>query len=96
MCFMPTQTLVNLMIMIKNVFFCIAKMMVDNSKANFYIILLRTDCLETFFSLIHMAVGTNVNVDTLQLGSHASGLTEVVMILAEHPEWDHGACCLTL
>jgi hypothetical protein len=36
------------------------------------------------------------NVDTLQLGSHASGLTEVAIILAEHPEWDHGMCHLML
>ena len=28
----------------------------------------------------------------LQLGSHASGLTEVITILAEHPEWDYGTC----
>jgi hypothetical protein len=27
-------------------------------------------------------------VDTTQLGSHASGLTEVAVILACHPEWD--------
>jgi hypothetical protein len=32
----------------------------------------------------------------LQLGSRASGLTEVTVILAEHPEWDYGTCHLTL
>jgi hypothetical protein len=30
------------------------------------------------------------------LGSCASGLTEVTVILAEHPEWNYGICCLTL
>ena len=58
--------------------------------------LLGTDRLEMLFGLIRMAVGTDSNVDTLQLGSRASGLTEVAVILAEHPEWDHGMCCLTL
>jgi hypothetical protein len=37
-----------------------------------------------------------MNVDLLQLGSRASGLTEVTLILAEHPEWDLGPRCLTL
>ncbi|KAF8257899.1 hypothetical protein EI94DRAFT_1774312 [Lactarius quietus] len=46
-------------------------------------ILLGTDRLETFFGLIRTAVGTDANVDILQLGSQASGLTE-------HPEWDLG------
>ena len=30
------------------------------------------------------------------MGSRASGLTEVAVILAEHPEWDYGTCHLTL
>jgi hypothetical protein len=64
--------------------------------ALFYPILLGTDRLETFFGLIQMAVGTDSNVNLLQLGSHASGLTEVAAILAEHPEWDTGTCRLTL
>jgi hypothetical protein len=37
-----------------------------------------------------MAVGKDMNVDTVQLGNHASGLTEVAIILAQHPEWDRG------
>ncbi|KAH9975230.1 hypothetical protein BGW80DRAFT_1457549 [Lactifluus volemus] len=84
------------MIMIKNVYFCVTKMKVDNPTDNFYLILLGTDRLETFFGLVRMAVGTDVNVDTLQLGSRVSGLIEVAAILAEHPEWDHGTHRLTL
>jgi hypothetical protein len=94
--FMPTQSYVDIMIMIKNVYYCVAKAKVDNPKGNFYPILLGTDCLETFFSLIRTAVGTDANVDLLQLGSRASGLTEVAAILAEHPKWDSGTCRLTL
>ena len=41
-------------------------------------------------------MGTDWNVDILQLGSHASGLTEVTMILALHPEWDCSPRQLTL
>ncbi|KAH9072192.1 hypothetical protein EDB83DRAFT_2505473 [Lactarius deliciosus] len=93
---MPRQSYLDIVLMIKNVYFCIAKMKVNNPSANFYLILLRTDCLETFFRLIHIAIGTDANVDMLQLGSCASGLTEVILILAEHPKWDYGTCCLSL
>ncbi|KAH9009790.1 hypothetical protein EDB85DRAFT_2282777 [Lactarius pseudohatsudake] len=78
--FMPTQSYVDIMIMVKNVFYCVAKAKVDNPHGNFYPILLGTDCLETFFGLIWTAVG----------------LTEVALILAEHPEWDLGPRHLTL
>ncbi|KAH9020793.1 hypothetical protein EDB85DRAFT_2094831 [Lactarius pseudohatsudake] len=87
--FMPTQSYVDIMIMIKNVYYCVAKAKVDNPRGQFYPILLGTDRLESFFGLIRTAVGTDTNVDILQLGSRASGLTEVAAILAEHPEWDN-------
>ncbi|KAI9432596.1 hypothetical protein H4582DRAFT_1790557, partial [Lactarius indigo] len=93
---MPTQSYVDIMIMVKNVFYCIAKAKVDNPHGNFYPVLLGTDRLETFFGLIRTAVGTDVNIDVLQLGNRASGLTEVALILAEHPEWDIGPRRLTL
>ncbi|KAH9179090.1 hypothetical protein EDB89DRAFT_1839799, partial [Lactarius sanguifluus] len=92
----PMQSHVDIMIMIKNVFYCVAKAKDDNPCGNFYPILLGTDCLETFFGLIWTAVSTDTNVDVLQLGSQASGLTEVALILAEHPEWDLGTHQLTL
>ncbi|KAI9430142.1 hypothetical protein H4582DRAFT_2113926 [Lactarius indigo] len=94
--FMLTQSYVDIMIMIKNVFYCVAKAKVNNPHSNFYLILLGTDCLETFFGLIRTAVGTDTNIDILQLGSQVSGLTEVALILMEHPEWDPGTCHLTL
>ena len=67
--FLPNQTYVNLMMMIKNVYFCIAKYKVDIPKGQFYIILLGTDRLEGFLALIRCAVGTDSNVDILQLGN---------------------------
>ena len=87
--FMPSQSYIDIMLMIKNVYFCIAKAKIDNPSGKFYIILLGTDRIEIFFGFIRTAVGTDTNVDMIQLGSRASGLTKVAIILAEHPEWDH-------
>ena len=95
-CFMPRPSYLDIVLMVKNTYFCVAKMKVDNPTANFYLVLLGTDRLETFFGLIRTAVGTDTNVDMLQLGSRASGLTEVIAILAEHPEWDYGTRRLSL
>ncbi len=94
--FMPSQSYTDIILMVKNVYFCVTKMKVNNPSGKFYLILLGTDCLKTFFGLICTAVGTNANMDMLQLGSCASGLTEVVVILAEHPGWDYGTRRLTL
>ncbi|KAJ7497849.1 hypothetical protein B0H11DRAFT_2384649 [Mycena galericulata] len=78
----------NLMIMIKNVFFCIAKTKIDIPDAEFFIILLGTDRLEVLFGLIRTAIGTDVNVDMYQLSTRASNLTEATIILANRPHWD--------
>lgn len=94
--FMPAQSYIDIMLMIKNVYFCVAKAKVDNPSGKFYIILLGTDRIEVFFGLIRTAVGTDMNVDMIQLGSRASGLTEVAIILAEHPEWDRSPRRLNL
>ena len=40
---MPTQLIINIMIMIKNAFFCVAKCKVNNLDGKFWIILLETD-----------------------------------------------------
>ena len=86
--FMPTQSYVDIMLMVINIYFCIAKFKIDTPHGTFYIILLGTDRLELFFGLVRTLVGPDNNVDTMQLGSRASGLTEVAVILARHPEWD--------
>ena len=64
-CFLPRQSYLNIMLIVKNVFFCVVKMKVDNLVANFYLALLGTDQLETFFGLICTAVGTDAKVDML-------------------------------
>ena len=94
--FMPSQSYIDIMIMIKNVYFCTAKMKVDDPEGKLFIIQLGTDRLETFFGLIRTAVGTDSNVDILQLRSCSSGLAEVAAILAMHPDWDRSPHCLKL
>ncbi|KAG6843560.1 hypothetical protein H0H87_003144, partial [Tephrocybe sp. NHM501043] len=85
---MPTQLYIDIMIMIKNVFFCVAKAKVDNENGRFFVVLLGTDRLKTLFGILRTMVGNDVNVDALPLGNRITGTTEVSTILAKHPEWD--------
>ncbi|KAJ7633914.1 hypothetical protein DFH06DRAFT_1437364 [Mycena polygramma] len=96
--FMPTQTFVNVMLMIKNVFFCVAKTKVDIPDGKFWLILLGTDRLETFFGLLRSAtsIGPDSNVDLLQLANRGSGLCEVAVIMAQYPDWDRAPRRLNL
>jgi hypothetical protein len=80
--FMPAQSYINIMLMIKNVYFCIAKIKIDNPSGKFYIILLRTDYLEIFFGFICTAVGTDTNIDMIQFSSHASGRLMCLLFMA--------------
>ncbi|KAK6984091.1 hypothetical protein R3P38DRAFT_2663109 [Favolaschia claudopus] len=86
--FMANQTYMNLMIMIKNAFFCVAKAKADNPDGEFFIILLGTDRLEILFGLIRTAIGTDSNCDIYQLSTRISNLTEASIILASRPQWD--------
>lgn len=63
---MPPQLYVDIMIMIKNIFFCVAKTKADNPDGKFWIILLGTDCLEELFGILRTMVGNYSNVDILQ------------------------------
>ncbi|KAJ7355473.1 hypothetical protein DFH08DRAFT_954947 [Mycena albidolilacea] len=94
--FMANQTFVNIMLMIKNAFFCVAKTKIDIPDSEFFLILLGTDRLEKLFGLIRTAVGTDSNFDILQFASRASNLTEVNIILGLKPHWDRGPCRLKL
>ncbi|KAF8214787.1 hypothetical protein K438DRAFT_1484398, partial [Mycena galopus ATCC 62051] len=87
---------VNLMIMIKNTFFCVAKVKINIPDGEFFLILLGTDRLEVLFGLIRTAIGTDVNCDIYQLCTRASHLTESSIILASRPHWDRSPCHLRL
>ena len=85
---MPTQLDIDIMIMVKNVYFCVAKAKVDDPQGNFWIILLGTDRLEVLFGILRTMVGNDANLDLLQLGLRLTGTTEVSTVLAKYPHWD--------
>ena len=86
--FLPTNLLIDVMIVIKNVIFCVAKAKVDDPQGEFWVILLGTDRLEELFGILRTMVGNDANLDILQLVSRLSGTTEVSNILAKYPHWD--------
>ncbi|KAH9016177.1 hypothetical protein EDB85DRAFT_1875254, partial [Lactarius pseudohatsudake] len=86
--FLPTALYVDLTLMIKNVFFCVAKAKVDTPEEDFSIVLLGTDRLENLFGCLRTMVGNDTNVDNFQLGARLTGTMESANILALHPEWD--------
>lgn len=87
--FIPTGLYINVMIMVKNVIFCIAKAKADDPEGEFWIILLGTDRLEELFGILWTMVGNDTNLDILQLVSCLAGTTEISNILAKYLQWDH-------
>jgi len=88
--FIPNMLFIDIGIMIKNVFFCVAKVKADHPMQPFFIVLLGTDQLKTLFGILHTMVGNDANLDILQLALRVTATTEVSNILAKHPEWDNG------
>ncbi|KAJ3527105.1 hypothetical protein NM688_g8173 [Phlebia brevispora] len=88
--FIPAILYLDLMLLIKNAYFCVAKTKRDNPDGSFWLILLGTDGLEKLFGIVRTMVGSDANADLLQMASRASGAAQVGLILREHPEWDNG------
>lgn len=90
--FMPSQLYGDLMTMIKNAYFCVAKVKATfpNKDYNFYLIHLGTDRLEVSFGILRTMIGNDCNTDVLQLSTRLSNVVECANILAAHPEWDRG------
>jgi len=88
--FIPSPLFINIAIMVKNTFFCIAKAKVDHPNDPFFLVLLGTDRLESLFGILCTMVGNDANLDILQLSLRVTSTTEVSSILAKHPEWDKG------
>ena len=86
---MPIQLYLDIMHMIKNVYFCMVKCKSDNPTGEFWIILLGTDCLDKLFGIFQMMVGNDANLDLLQLSLRLTGTTEASTILAKYPQWDY-------
>ena len=94
--FIPSPLFIDIGIMVKNTFFCVAKAKVDHPNEPFFLVLLGTDRLESLFEILCTMVGNNTNLDILQLSLCVTSTTEVSSILAKHPEWDKGPCQLRL
>ncbi|KAG8769199.1 hypothetical protein FRC12_005103 [Ceratobasidium sp. 428] len=88
--FIPVPLYVDIAIMIKNAFYCVAKTKIDNPGSDFWLILLGTDRLETCFGLLRTMIGSDSNADMLQLANRLSNVAVCANILAEHPQWDAG------
>jgi hypothetical protein len=86
--FIPNALFVDIGIMVKNVFFCVAKAKTDHPLEPFFIVLLGTDRLETLFGILRTMIGNDANLDMLQLALRVTATTKVSNILARHPEWD--------
>lgn len=85
--FIPIQLYFNVMSMIKNVYFCVAKTQQDDPNSKFWIILLGTDGLEKIFGRVRLMVGSDHHADQLQLTNRIDGAVQCVKILELHPEW---------
>ncbi|KAF8880087.1 hypothetical protein CPB84DRAFT_282601 [Gymnopilus junonius] len=94
--FIPVQTFFDVMSMIKNVHFCVAKTQIDDAEGSFWIILLGTDGLEKVFGKVRTMVGNDTNADQLQLANRIDGAVQCVKILELHPEWGGQARRLNL
>lgn len=86
--FFPRPLVIDIMLMVKNVFFCVAKAKIDTPTSRFFLTLLGTDRLETLFGIVRTMVGNDVNVDVLQLALRAAGATDVANMLARYPEYN--------
>jgi hypothetical protein len=93
---MPSQLYFNLMTMIKNTYFCVAKTQLDDPDGSVWIILLGSDPLKALFRKVRTICGSDSNVDQLQLTNHTDSAVICTKILAEHPEWERGPRHLNL
>ena len=87
---LQTLTFRDIILLVKNAFFCVAKSKVSVPDGKFWIILLGTDRLESTFGLVRSMVGNDRNVDILQLGTRLSHAVECLNIFEKYPHWDHG------
>jgi hypothetical protein len=87
---MPSLTFKDLVLLVKNAYFCVAKAKIYTPDGNYYIILNGTDRLESTFGVVRSMVGNDANADVLTLGYQLSHAVECINILSEHPAWDRG------
>ena len=93
---MPSQLFFDLMTIVKNVYFCIAKTQIDNPEGSFWVILLGSDPLEALFGKVPTIQGNDSNIDQLQLANRTDSAVICTKILAENPDWERGPRRLNL
>ena len=64
---MPSLTFKDIIILVKNAFFGVAKAKISTPDGDFYIILLGTDRLESTFGVVRSIIGNDANADILTL-----------------------------
>ena len=87
---LQSLTFQDIILLVKNAYFCATKTKVSSPNSKFWIILLGTDRLESMFGLVQSMVGMDKNADILQLGMWLSHAVECLNIFEKYPEWDHG------
>ena len=93
---MPSLTFKDIILLVKNAYFCVVKAKIHTPDGNFYLILNGTDRLESTFGVVQSMVGNDANANVLTLGYHLSHAVECLNILAEHLTWDRSPRCLHL
>jgi hypothetical protein len=84
----PPLTHQDIILMVKNAFFCVAKAKINNPNGSFWLILLGTDRLEATFDLVRFMVGNDANANILSLTTRLTHAVECLNIFSQHPEWD--------
>ncbi|KAH8983773.1 hypothetical protein EDB86DRAFT_3066228 [Lactarius hatsudake] len=85
---MPSLTFKDLVLLVKNTYFCVAKAKIYTPDGDFYLILNGTDQLESTFGVVRSMVGNDTNADVLTPGYCLSHAIECLNIFLEHPAWD--------
>jgi hypothetical protein len=87
---MPSLTFKDIVPLVKNAYFCVAKAKIHAPDSKFYLILNGTNRLESTFGVVRTMVGSDTNADVLTLSYRLSHAVECLNILSEHPGWDRG------
>lgn len=93
---MPVLTFKDIILLVKNAFFCVAKAKIRTPDEEFFIVLLGTDRLESTFGVVRSIVGNDTNADILTLTFRLSHAVECLNIFSQHPDWDCGTRRLNL
>ena len=87
---MPSLTFKDIILLVQNAYFCVAKAKIRTPDGKFYLVLNGTDRLESTFGVVRTMVGNDANANILTLGHRLSSAIECLNIFSKHPDWDRG------